>query len=54
MNGEVIGIASFILSYSKGFQDISFATTLNVAKKLIGEDHPIWTGIEATARTSCS
>jgi len=47
MKGEVIGIASFILSHSEGFQGISFAATSNVAQELLCEGHPIWTGIEA-------
>jgi serine protease Do len=47
MKGEVIGIASFIVSYTEGFQVISFAATSIVAQKLLGDDHPVWTGIEA-------
>ncbi|WP_273568074.1 S1C family serine protease [Maribacter halichondriae] len=47
MNGEVIGIASFILSHSEGFQGISFAATSNIAQELLCEGHPIWVGIEA-------
>lgn len=47
MKGEVIGIASFILSHSEGFQGISFAATSNVAQELLCEGHPIWTGIDA-------
>lgn len=47
MKGEVIGIASFILSHSEGFQGISFAATSNVAQELLCEGNPIWTGIEA-------
>lgn len=47
MNGEVIGIASFIISHSKGFQGISFAATSNIAKELLCDERPLWTGIEA-------
>ena len=47
MKGEVIGIASFILSHSEGFQGISFAATSNIAQELLCEGHPIWPGIEA-------
>lgn len=46
MKGEVIGIASFILSRSKGFQGLGFATSSNIAKKILLEDHAIWTGLE--------
>jgi len=45
--GEVIGIASFILSNSKGFQGLGFATTSNVALKLLFEEQSVWTGIDA-------
>ena len=47
MKGEVVGIASFILSNSKGFQGLGFAATSNIAQKLLVEEHSIWTGIEA-------
>lgn len=47
MSGEVIGIASFILSRTEGFQGLGFATTSNIAKKLLLEEHSIWTGIES-------
>ncbi|WP_238718972.1 S1C family serine protease [Pelagihabitans pacificus] len=47
MDGEVIGIASFIISHSEGFQGISFAATSNVAQKLLCEGQPLWTGIQA-------
>lgn len=46
MKGEVIGIASFILSRSEGFQGISFATTSNIAQELMGKGRPIWIGIK--------
>lgn len=45
--GEVIGIASFILSNSKGFQGLGFATTSNVAQKLLFEEQSVWTGLDA-------
>lgn len=48
MKGEVIGIASFILSRSQGFQGLGFATTSNIAKKLLLEEHAIWTGIQSS------
>tara|TARA_R110001592_G_scaffold366_10_gene2152 strand:+ start:32845 stop:33891 length:1047 start_codon:yes stop_codon:yes gene_type:complete len=47
MKGEVIGIASFIISHSEGFQGISFAATSNIAKELLCDERPLWTGIEA-------
>ena len=47
MQGEVIGIASFILNSSKGFQGLGFAATSNIAQKLLCEDRALWTGIDA-------
>lgn len=46
-NGEVIGIASSILTVSGGFQGIGMAVTSNTAKALLAfEDRP-WIGIES-------
>ena len=47
MQGEVIGIASFILNSSKGYQGLGFAATSNIAQKLLCEDRALWTGIDA-------
>ena len=45
--GEVIGIASRILTVSGGFQGLGFAVAVNTAKQLMAlEDRP-WIGIEA-------
>jgi S1-C subfamily serine protease len=45
--GEVVGIVSYILSQSGGFEGLGFAVTSNVAQKvLLGEKSP-WTGMEA-------
>lgn len=52
LKGEVIGISSFILSNSKGFQGLGFATTSNVAKKILIDEPSVWTGIEAHLITS--
>lgn len=46
MNGEVIGIASFILSEDGGFNGIGFGASSNVATKLLMESRNIWTGME--------
>ncbi len=46
-NGEVIGIASSILTVSGGFQGIGMAVTSNTVKSLLAfEDRP-WIGIES-------
>lgn len=45
MKGEVIGIVSFILSESGGFEGLGFAVTSKVAKhELLGEQ-PFWFGL---------
>lgn len=46
MNGEVIGIVSYILSESGGFQGLGFAATANMASKLLLEDKGIWFGVD--------
>ncbi len=47
LKGEVVGISSFILSNSKGFQGLGFATTSNVAKNILLDERSVWTGIDA-------
>jgi serine protease Do len=46
MSGEVIGIVSFILSQSGGFEGIGFAATINVAKAQLLGRQPFWFGID--------
>ena len=48
MKGEVIGIVSFILSQSGGFEGIGFAATSNVAKRQLLGRQPFWFGVETT------
>ena len=45
INGELVGISSYIISESGGFQGIGFAATSNVAKKLVLDGNRRWTGI---------
>ena len=47
MKGEVIGIVSYILSESGGFQGLGFAATTNMATKLLLEEKGIWFGVDA-------
>ncbi|MBW1818586.1 MAG: trypsin-like peptidase domain-containing protein [Deltaproteobacteria bacterium] len=44
--GEVIGIASQILTLSGGFQGIGFVVPVNVAKQLLSLRERVWLGIE--------
>ncbi|MCB0495807.1 MAG: trypsin-like peptidase domain-containing protein [Cyclobacteriaceae bacterium] len=46
MNGEVIGLVSFILSESGGFDGIGFAATINIAKVHLLGEQPFWFGLE--------
>lgn len=47
MNGEVIGIASFILSETGGFNGIGFGASSKVANKVLLEQGNFWTGMES-------
>ena len=47
MKGEVIGIASFILSESGGFDGIGFGASSNIANKILMEQNHFWSGIES-------
>ncbi len=47
MNGEVIGIVSYILSESGGFEGIGFAIASNVATKLFIDEKAFWSGFES-------
>lgn len=44
--GEVIGIVSFIISQSGGFEGIGFAVAITPAKKMLFETSSLWTGFE--------
>ncbi len=46
MEGEVIGVVSYILSQSGGFEGLGFAATSNVAKNLLLDRNPFYLGID--------
>ena len=46
MDGEVIGIASRILSHSGGFEGIGFAATAKAVRLLLFERKPFWSGMD--------
>ena len=46
MQGEVIGIVSHIVSKSGGFEGLGFVVTANLARKLLLERNPFWSGVE--------
>lgn len=45
LQGEVIGISSYIITESGGFQGLGFAATSNLAKKLVIDGNRRWTGV---------
>lgn len=45
LKGEVIGIFSYIITESGGFQGLGFAATTNLAKKVVVDGNRRWTGI---------
>lgn len=46
MAGEVIGIVSHILSKSGGFEGMGFVVTSGMARRILLERHPFWSGIQ--------
>ena len=45
MDGEVIGIVSYILSQSGGFEGLGFAVTSNTARRVLLENRSFWSGL---------
>jgi serine protease Do len=46
IKGELIGIVSFILSKSGGFEGLGFAVDINTAKKTLFDVNSFWTGFD--------
>lgn len=46
LKGEVIGIVSFILTNSGGFEGLGFAVDINTAKKVLFDVNSFWTGFD--------
>ena len=46
MNGEVIGIVTRILSQSGGSEGLGFAATSKMARQLLLDQKPFWSGVE--------
>jgi len=51
LQGHVVGIVSQILSVSGGFEGLGFAVTSNVARTLLVEQPPYWTGVDGVLLT---
>jgi serine protease Do len=45
LNGEVIGIVSYMLSQSGGSQGLGFVASSNIARKLLLEERIFWSGL---------
>jgi S1-C subfamily serine protease len=45
MDGEVVGIVSYILSKSGGFEGLGFAVTANTFRERLLENPPFWSGM---------
>ena len=46
LDGEVIGIVSYILSQSGGFEGLGFVMTSNMARRILLEQRSMWSGLE--------
>ena len=46
LKGEVIGIVSFILTNSGGFEGLGFAVDIDTAKKVLFDVNSFWTGFD--------
>jgi serine protease Do len=46
LKGEIIGISSYIITKSGGFDGLGFAVTSNLAKELVVSGNRRWTGVE--------
>jgi len=46
LRGEVIGIVSYIITQSGGFQGLGFAVSSNVARRVLLEEPLLWTGMD--------
>lgn len=47
MSGEVVGIVSHIISKSGGFEGLGFVVTSNLARRLLLDQNPFWSGVES-------
>jgi S1-C subfamily serine protease len=54
MKGEVIGVVNNFFSQSGGFEGLGFATTSNLARRLLLEKNTYWSGLEGMAISGTS
>ena len=46
MDGEVIGVVSYMISQSGGFEGLGFVITSNMATRLLLEERRLWSGFQ--------
>jgi S1-C subfamily serine protease len=46
MQGRIVGIVSYILSQTGGYQGLGFVISSNMARRLLLEDRTMWSGID--------
>lgn len=51
LRGEVVGIVSWMLTESGGYEGLGFAVSVNVAKRVLSPTGSFWTGIEGVLLT---
>jgi S1-C subfamily serine protease len=51
LRGEVVGVVSWILTQSGGYEGLGFAVSANVAKRLLSSTGSFWTGVEGVLLT---
>jgi serine protease Do len=51
LRGEVVGIVSWMLTQSGGYEGLGFAVSANVAKRLLASRGSFWTGVEGVLLT---
>ena len=51
LRGEVVGIVSWMLTQSGGYEGLGFAVSANVAKRLLSSTGSFWTGVEGVLLT---
>ena len=46
LDGEVVGVVSYILSHGGGFEGLGFVITSNMARKLLLDQRSLWSGLQ--------
>jgi len=46
LDGEVVGVVSYIISHGGGFEGLGFVVTSNMARKLLLQQRSMWSGLQ--------